>query len=327
MIQINTPVSSVQPATHPRLAWLHRRYHDFVVAMSESQGRNLPRAATFIPSSGQGIAFNRPIAPIGSVLLTEFCHHTDPDDRIAGAEGCFRGYRGAYLAHSAETLWEPEPWLNFPISVQTYATAHDERLMRSPRLLDVMVGLGELSQRLSDREPADYWALSLPPTLLGFASDEQSLIEHLVSRPTVSVRNHAQAQGLSIEQAWQELDSMTRVEGDITMTGLRLIDARLCCDVNIGTDDIPEVLSAYHNLAAVTGRQVTNPAKKLEAEQLAELIELIDERHEPERAAQQLRRYMPQHFADGCSNADLIAAVRNPERPLIASRVARRQVW
>lgn len=120
---------------------------------------------------------------------------------------------------------------------------------------------------------------------------------------------------------------MTRVEGDIKMTGLRLIDARLCCDVNSGTDDLPEILSVFHDLRAVTGRQTTNPTRKLMDGELSELVALIDEHHEPSRVAQRLRRSMPRHIADGCTDTDLIAAVRNPDRPLIASRIAKRQAW
>ena len=327
MIQINNPVPAVQSEIHPRLAMLHRKYRDLALDVSKSQDRSLPSAATFIPSAGQGIAFDRPIAPVGSVLLCEFSQHFDPEDRIAGIGGYFQGYRGTYLSHTAETLWEPESWFGFPVSAQTYATEYDERLMRSPRLLDILVGLALLSKRLSENEPMDYWRLTLPPTLLGFDPGEDGLIERLSSRPTMSVRTHAQTYGLSIEQAWQELDSATRVEGDIKMTGLRLIDARLCSDVKTGSNDLPEALSVFHDMRTVTGRQVTNPTRKLTGEELTELVELIDEHHEPECVAQQLRGSMPRHIADGCSDADLIAAVRNPDKALIASRIAKRQAW
>ena len=133
--------------------------------------------------------------------------------------------------------------------------------------------------------------------------------------------------GLSIEQAWQELDSATRVEGDIKMTGLRLVDARLYADMNSRTDHLPQVLSAFHDMRPVLGRRVTNPAQKLTAEEWSELIDLIDGHHEPGRAALELRQCMPQSTAEGCTDADLIKALRNPDRPLIASRIAKRQAW
>lgn len=330
MIQITTPVQSVstlQSEVHPRLAMLHRKYHELSLEVSDEQCPSLPSVATFVPSAGQSIAFDRPIVPVGSVLLCEFSHHSHADGRIANPTGCFEGYRGKYLSHTAETLWEPESWFTFPVSACTYATQHDERLMRSPRLLDTLIGLGLLAQRLSEQEPADHWRLKLPPTLLGVDPKEPDLVKRLLSRPTTSVRTHAQMYGLSIEQAWQELDSATRVEGDIKMTGLRLVDARLCADMKCGTDRLPPVLSAFHDMRPALGRNVTNPAQKLTAEEWSELIDLIDEHHEPGRAAQELRQRMPQTTAEGCTDADLITALRNPDRPLVASRIAKRQAW
>ncbi|MGB1125729.1 MAG: hypothetical protein ACPG4Q_11025 [Phycisphaeraceae bacterium] len=302
---------------------LRNKYRDLAHDLSAGQHQTLPTTATYLPSGGKGVAFDRPVVPLGSALLCELSQRTDLDEHIDGAVGRFQGYRGTFLPHTAETLWEPEPWFSFPVSAETYATAYDERLMRSPRFLNCLVGLGQLAQQMSEREPMDYWQLTLPPTLLGFSPDEAGLIDRLTAQATQSVRTHAREYGLTTEEAWLELDTATRVDGDIEMTGLRLVDARLCADHETGTGHLPEALSRFHDLRPILGRRCTNPMRKLTAEEQSAMVELLDTHHDHARATQQLRRMMLREISDG----NLITALRNPDRPLIASRIAKRQAW
>lgn len=321
MIQLNTTYST---DIHPRHAMLHNRYRDFALSLSHDSHERLPSVATFVPSSGKVIAFDRPIAMVGSVLLTEFSHHTDPDDRLSTTGGCFQGYRARFLSHTAETLWEPEPWFSFPVSASTYATSSDERLMRSPRLLDTLLGLGQLSIRMSEVKDRDQWQLTLPYTLLGFHPDDDTLLDRLLAEPTPWVESHGQQYGLTIEQAFHELDAATRLEDDVAMTGLRLVDSRLCASYDLGTDHLPEVLTAFHDLRPLLGRRCMNPVRKLlEHEQQA----LSQAQDDPALAIRRLRKITPHHIAEGCSDRDLLAALRNPEGPLYASQIAKRQAW
>lgn len=324
MIQFNT---QLQPEIHPRHAMLHRKYRDLALSLSPDRDKYLPTAATYIPSSGKGVAFERPIAPVGSVLLCTFGHDADPEDGENFDGFYFRGYRGSYLNLTGETIWEPQEWFNFPISAQTYAGVHDDRLMRSPRFLDTLIGLGLLAQRMCDHERMDGWRLMLPPTLLGFDPENLQLIDLVSAVPTEWVRHHAQTYGLSTEQAWHELDAATRVEGDLQMTGLRLVDARLCADVETDTEHLPTVLRAFHDLRLLLGRRCTNPVRKLAGDQLSELVDVADSRLEHNQASQRLRRLTPRDIADGCTDDDLRSAIRDPQGPLIASGIAKRQAW
>lgn len=324
MIQFNT---QLQPEIHPRHAMLHRKYRDLALRLSADRTDCLPNAATYIPSAGKGIAIERPIAAVGSALLCILGHDADPEDGECFNGYYFRGYRGRYLNSTGETLWEPVNWLNFPVSAQTYASVYDDRLMRSPRFLDTLIGLGLLSEQMSDRVPLDGWRLMLPSTLLGFDPDDVDLVDKVSSTPTRWVRTHARNHGLTTEQAWHELDAATRIEGDLEMTGLRLIDARLCADAEAGAGHLPTVLTAFHDMRAVLGRRYTNPVRKLAGDQLSELMEVVASRHDRNQASQLLRRMMPRDIAAGCADDDLWSAIRNPDGPLIAGRIARRQAW
>lgn len=319
--------NQLQTEIHPRHAMLHRKYRDLAIRLSADRTDFLPTAATFVPSAGKGIAFERPIAPVGSALLCTLGHDADPADNECFNGFYFRGYRGRYLNPSGETIWEPQDWFNFPVSAHTYASVHDDRLMRSPRFLDTLIGLGLLAQRVSDLEPMDRWRLMLPPTLYGFALDQVDLIDQVSAMPTRWVRNHARTYGLTNEQAWHELDGATRVDGDTEMTGLRLIDARLCADVETGARHLPVVLSAFHDFRLLLGRRCSNPVRKLAGDELSEIIGLADSLHGHQRASQLLRRLTPREIADGCTDDDLWSAIRDPEGPLVASRIAKRQAW
>jgi len=324
MIQFNT---QLQTEIHPRHAMLHRKYRDLAISLSSDRNNQPPPSATYIPSSGKGVAFKRPIVPVGSVLLCTLGHDADPEDGECFDGFYFRGYRGSYLNSTGETNWEPQDWFNFPISAQTYASVYDERLMRSPRFLDTLIGLGLLAQRMCDHERMDGWRLMLPPTLLGFDPENLELIDLVSAVPTEWVRHHAQTYGLSTEQAWYELDAATRVEGDLQMTGLRLVDARLCADVETDTEHVPTALRAFHDLRLLLGRRCTNPVRKLAEEQFSEIMGSADSWHEHDQASQLLRRLTRRDLADGCTDDDLMSAIRDPEGPLVASRIAKRQVW
>lgn len=361
-------------------------------------------AATFIPSSGHGIAFERPIARVGSVLLCGFGQQDECADRLADAPYLFNGLRARYLPDVGQAVWEDLDWFNFPISSRTYATAHDDRLMRSPRLLDVLLGLQDLASRTVQRTSRRQESLALPPTLIGYLPDDcehagegvenaDGLTEHFLKHPTAYVQQYAESHGLSIAQAWQAIDSETHVPGDVEMTGLRLIDARLCADSQMGTRCLSRVMSVYLDMRPLLGRRYTNPARKLPgmlaANPASGVIKLIGERrgdsvdpgqwsqcdadialalmrerlgprhvffddydlsealvapdnpvrvndfdrdrirreHGDSAVARGLRRLLSRDISNGCEDQGLVDAYNNPGGPLVAGRIANRQVW
>ena len=54
---------------------------------------------------------------------------------------------------------------------------------------------------------------------------------------------------------------------------------------------------------------------------------MIDDGVDPGRAAQRLRQITFEQIAEGCTDGDLLAAIQNPQGPLYASKIAKRQAW
>lgn len=375
--------------THPRMVALQRRYRNLALQASQEDAGLLPATCTYIPSAGSSIAFDRPVARVGSVLFCRYGQHVDASIRSNDTRRYFQGLRASYQPETGEVLWEREDWLDFPISIETFATSFDERLIRSPRLLDVMIGLQELSSRAAGRDAMWRGAHVPPSTLLGFAPDDR-LANRLAMCPTAYVKQHAEDHGLTIAQAWRAIEAETHLSGSYEMTGLQLFDSRLCTDLTVGTKHLPKVLGVFHDLRGQTGRHFKNPTRQLLnfrrrnpagdviAEMIAEhglepdpgswtqrqadeAMERMRERmgvfhaffsdddicealvNPDERAQVQdmdraavlntygetavvrgIRRLMAAHVSEGATDQDLLEAFKNPERPLAASRIARR---
>lgn len=379
--------------THPRLIRLQRRYRDIAVSLDRRPGSAMPMAATYVPCSDYGIAFDSPVAPVGSVMLCIYGQEPDPVSYAAGKSMYYRGLRARYQRATGRVDWELDGGFKYRISVVDFATSSDEKLMQSPKYLDILIGLYEAAQRTSERPQGKGEQLTMPQTLLGFRRTEAVLLERLSSIATAWVRGYADQQGVSNEQAWRALYAETRLPNDIDLTGLRLVDARLCMDDQIGPDILPQIVTVFHDMRPLLGRRFTNPTRKLPGMQFSNpAARIIDEinarrgqacdpgqwtqaeannalammgvrlgpRHvffdqfalsealvapdkpvcvqapDPgrilcefgaEAVAQGLRCITLPETADGCSDQDLIDAFIRPYDPLVASRIATRQVW
>lgn len=302
-------LTAIASPPNRHLVKLQQRYRDLCLQPPLPPSQRAVKVATYMPSAGDALTFDRPVAPVGSVLLCELGHHaTDQTDvlprhydesfrnnfygnfrgrvrvrgRVRGRGhfrgGYFRGHRARYVPNTGQTVWgNAEDWFDFSVCAQAYATDRDQRLLHSPKLLDVLIGLHEVRCRTADTL-TDHHRLTLPPTLLGFPPEmpptpgrlertgtgvNAVLIKQLSSRPTMYVSDYMYRYGVSASQAWRELDAATRPGNDIQMTGLRLVDARLCIEPGVGTRHLPPVLKAFHDLRGLLGRRLSNPARKL----------------------------------------------------------------
>lgn len=399
MIQLNTQYPVTQ---HPRMALLQQKYRQLCLSMSR-QAAPLPVTVTFVPSSGSGIAFDRPIARVGSALLCGLEPTDDDSDRLTRSQYTYRGLRARYVPDAGKVVWEDQDWFAFPLSSKTYASQFDERLIRSPKYLDVLIGLHQLASRMAGQTGDRGYKPTMPPTLLGFVpqggerldasfDNDDPLADQLSSHPTEFIQKCAAACDLTVSQAWRVFDAETHMPGDVEMFGLRLVDARLVSPESL-KNPLVKVTGAYHDLRAILGRSFTNPSRKLpelevrnpaekivgeinrqrgdvrdpgewtqaEADQAMALMrERIGPLHvffddhdisealvtpgKPARvqdfdahavlhahgtsaAARGLRRLMMKQVSDGCSDENLVNALNNPDAPLIASLIARRQCW
>jgi len=381
---------------------LQRQYRDLCLSMSR-QADPLPVPVTFVPSSGSGIAFDRPIARVGSILLCGLEPNDDDSDRFTDSPYIYRGLRARYLPEAGKVLWEDQDWFEFPISPKTYASHFDERLMRSPKYLDVLIGLHQLASRMVGRTGDQGYTPTMPATLLGFVpqggerfdtsfDNDDPLADQLSSHPTEFIQKCAEECDLTVSQAWRVFDAETRMPGDVEMFGLRLVDARLVSPESL-KNPMVKVTGAYHDLRTVLGRRFTNPARKLpglevrnpaekiiaeinhqrgdvkdlgewtqaEADQAMAMMrkhigprnvffddhdisdalvtpgkparvqdfdaQAVLHTHGASAVTRGLRRLMMKQVSDGCSDENLVNALNNPDAPLIASLIARRQCW
>ena len=257
MIQFNNQLVSTNQ--HPRHARLQRKYRALCQSIDPQGDTYLPMTATFIPSAGIGIAFDRPVERVNSVLMCTFGN----DLAEPGPYPFYRGWRPRYQHATGKVFWEVEDWFNFRISSNDFASEADERLMRGPRLLDTLIGLHDLASRAA-KQPRLLGCFGTPPAMLGFQPDEADLYERLASKPTAIVQAYAEQHSVSCEQAWRALHAESCLPDDVDVTGLRLINARLCCDEQTGTTHLPKVMMPYLDLRPLLGRRYTNPSRKLD---------------------------------------------------------------
>ena len=279
MIQPNTCLNLT---TSPRLQHLQRKYRDLALGVIH-QAEPIPlQTATYVPSYGSGIAFERPIARVGSVLLCTLNRDGSSERAVSEPYLSYRGYRARYVPRTGEVAWDLEDgWYDLRVCPQTYATDHDAELMQSSKSLDILIGLADLANRTNPSRLRIGQRLMFPPTLLGFSTANTDLEEQLSAVPTQWVRRYAERNNLTTEQAWRELDQQTRLTDDIGMVGLRLVDARLCVDASVGSAHLPVILSTFHDLRRALGRRYSNPARKLQGllmcNPAAKVIEEVDE--------------------------------------------------
>lgn len=273
---------------------------------SDQLDRSSLMAATFIPSSGQGIAFGRPIVPVGSVFLCMLGHpnhhpHINPipgnfpetpeypmdaQDPTHRDSTCFRGqcFRGVFRGFRGfrGVAWERVIGIPGVVGISGFFVPAgrsrarvDHQSRCHPRLLETFLTLHDLRSRMADRPVELPDTIRLPPPLLGFSTSassgavgrggagEERWVSRIRERPTRWVLNHARRYRLTPARAWRELDAATRPQDDLDMTGLRLVDLRLCVDDRRDIGHLPRVLRAYHDLRLLLGRQTTNPVRRV----------------------------------------------------------------
>lgn len=234
----------------------------------------------------------------GHVALVVFSHRVVGDGRVEVIRSHLDVHQAQVRRHG-DVSWD----LHRPC-----ATCHWSWPQQVPpevadsRLLSVVAcQLLSASVRVADGGMTLPPAPVLPPTLLGLPP--RSGVEPY---PTPLVIQHARRRQIHWAEAWGELCLRLRQPDLERRLNQRLIDARLI-------PPTAHVLDEWHLIQPLLGRRIANPANRV--------------KHSVDILSSMLRDYVPPLLASGCTDDDLQRAAQRPAAPVIASRLAKIQVW
>lgn len=258
-------------------------------------------ACTLLPTL-HGMSFQEPFRRLGNVVLVVLRHQ--PRRGGQAVRSILRGYH-AHLRDDGVTCWDAA---NCMFSAEMTGR-RAPRPRGLPRTIAGSRVLPRLAQDLffacvhvtyQDAPPADQ--PQLPATLVALPRWYR-----VAATPTALVQGHAQRCGIHWRQAWRELAQQLDQRDPKSRCGRRLIDSRLIAKRPAAA------LEELHLVTPLLGRALRNPVIKLPPGTTV--------------TPAMLRDRLCRAQVNGCTDADLEAAIRQPHQPLIASRMARLQVW
>jgi len=276
--------------------------------------RLLPmRAVTFLPD-GRSLALPSPIERFGTVSMLMLSYERASRASDVGPYRIMTRRYKPQLSPLGHTHWyrRPGPWefnVSLPISDNSRGPALP---VTDPIFANTVLDLDRACHRVSNSDRVNVatgW--TSPPTLLAFPVGTP-----FEPQLTPYVRKHAQRSGLNWGDAWHDLYEGQHVPAQWTPTGLNLIDSRLCSLEELRSSGAI-LLGAYHDFRRMTGRPLSNPVRRIES---------LDDTSD-DSVVRAMSEAMPRRLLVGCSNANLLIAAANPDKPLIASGLATIQVW
>ncbi|MBI1373233.1 MAG: hypothetical protein GC159_10920 [Phycisphaera sp.] len=257
--------------------------------------------------------FDEPILKVGSLTMVT----VDYERRSWRGPNPFgivvRRYK-ANLSPLGEAVWTPRKGVwQYDASQRLADSSSGPGLpTREPLFTLTALDLDAICRRIAESEPSEeHHGWQAPTTHFAFPASTK-----LTPHPTPFVMAYARDKGLDWEAAWHALYASTRVPEDFARRrGLCLVDSRLWSLVESRATQ-PLLLGAYHDMRALLGRRLLNPTRHCQTG--SSPVPVI---------ASALRGHLRADRSAGCTHEDLCRAVANPQHPLIASGLARIQVW